>query len=91
MSRTTFMNGLTSDKGIAFDKTGNLYIGLRGGLSKVSADGETITNVPYAGDSSSVEFGTGALSCKDIFFVSGGKIVRYTNDTESAVVPWHVP
>ena len=92
MSRTTFvMNGLTNDRGIAFDKTGNLYIGLSGGLSKVSADGRTITNIPYPGYSASVEFGTGALSCKDIFFVNGGKIVRYTNDTEGAVVPWHVP
>ena len=92
-SRATFvMNGLNADDGIAFDKTGNLYIGFGRGLSKVSADGKMITNIPpYTGNSANVEFGTGALSCKDIYFVNGAKILRYTNDTEGAVVPWHVP
>jgi len=90
--RTTFvMKGLGNADGISFDKDGNLYIGFGMGLSKVSADGQTITHLMGAGNSANVEFGAGALSCKDIYFVNGGKLMRYTNDTEGAVVPWHVP
>ena len=89
--RTVFvMNGLGNDDGIAFDKSGNLYIGFSGGLSKVSAADKTVTHLMGMGASANVEFGAGALSCKDIYFVNGGKLLRYTNDIEGAVVPWHV-
>jgi len=43
----------------------------------------------YVG-AANVEFGAGALDCKDIYYVTGGKIARFTNDTAGAAVPWHV-
>jgi hypothetical protein len=83
-------NMVNADDGLAFDAAGNAYVGFAGGLSRVSADGKTITNLAKGGATANVEFGAGALDCKDIYYVTGGKIARFTNDTAGAAVPWHV-
>jgi sugar lactone lactonase YvrE len=91
-SRTPFVpNGLPNDDGIAFDAMGRLYIGFNGGLSRVSADGMMIMHLAGNGGTANVEFGAGALNCKDVYFVNGGNLVRFENDTAGAVVPWHLP
>jgi len=83
-------NMVNADDGLAFDAVGNAYVGFGGGLSRVSADGKTITNLAKGGATANVEFGAGALDCKDIYYVTGGKIARFMNDTAGAAVPWHV-
>jgi sugar lactone lactonase YvrE len=75
--------------GLAFDAAGNAYVGFGGGVSRVSADGKTLTNLAKGG-AANVEFGAGALDCKDIYYVTGGKIARVANDVAGAPVPWHV-
>ena len=36
-------------------------------------------------------FGAGALNCKDVYYINGGNLTRFENDTAGAVVPWHLP
>jgi sugar lactone lactonase YvrE len=83
-------NMVNADDGLTFDSAGNAYVGFGGGLSRVSADGKTITSLAKGGATANVEFGAGALDCKDIYYVTGGKIARFTNDTAGAAVPWHL-
>jgi sugar lactone lactonase YvrE len=75
--------------GLAFDSAGLAYVGYAGGVSRVSADGKMLTNLAKGG-TANVEFGAGALDCKDIYYVTGGKLARVANDTAGAAVPWHV-
>jgi virginiamycin B lyase len=83
-------NGLVAAAdGLAFDAAGLAYVGYSGGVSRVSANGKTLTNLAKGG-TANVEFGAGALDCKDIYYVQGGKLARVANDTAGAAVPWHV-
>jgi sugar lactone lactonase YvrE len=75
--------------GLAFDADGNAYVGFAGGVSRVSPDGKTLTNLAKGG-TANVEFGAGALDCKDIYAVTGMKIVRVPNTIAGAPVPWHI-
>jgi sugar lactone lactonase YvrE len=79
-----------ADDGLAFDAAGNAYVGYAGGVSRVSADGKMLTNLAKGG-TANLEFGAGALDCKDIYYVTGGKLARVTNDVAGAAVPWHLP
>jgi sugar lactone lactonase YvrE len=82
-------NTVAAADGLAFDAAGNAYVGFGGGVSRVSADGKTLTNL-VKGGTANVEFGAGALDCKDLYAVAGGKLVRVANDTAGAPVPWHL-
>jgi sugar lactone lactonase YvrE len=73
--------------GIAFDKMGNMYV-TSGALWKVTPD-KMVTMVDAAGGAN-VEFGAGALSCKELLWASNPPH-RKTIDAEGMVVPWHVP
>ena len=75
--------------GLAFDAAGNAYIGFGDGVSRASADGKTLTRLSKGG-TANVEFGAGAIDGKDLYAVTGGKIVRIANDVPGAAVPWHV-
>jgi sugar lactone lactonase YvrE len=90
-ARATYvaMGMVAAADGLAFDAAGNAYVGFGGGVSRISPDGKTITNV-VKGGAANVEFGAGALDCKDIYYVTGGKLARVANDTAGAAVPWHV-
>jgi len=83
-------NMVNAADGLAFDADGNAYVGFGGGVERVSADGKTLANLMKAGATANVEFGAGALDCKDLYAVIGGKIVRVPNDVAGAPVPWHV-
>jgi sugar lactone lactonase YvrE len=91
-ARSTFvaMGMVNAADGLAFDAAGNAYVGFSGGVSRVSADGKTLTNLAKGG-TANVEFGAGTLDCKDIYAVTGMKIVRVANDVAGAPVPWHIP
>ncbi len=71
--------------GIAFDKQGNLYV-IASGLWKVTP-AKVITQVSPTGGQG-IEFGAGALSCKDLFY-GGGAFNRMTLTVEGMDVPWH--
>jgi sugar lactone lactonase YvrE len=90
-ARTTYvaMGMVPAADGLAFDAAGNAYVGFGGGVSRISPDGKTLTNL-VKGGTANVEFGAGALDCKDIYYVTGGKLARQANDTAGAAVPWHV-
>jgi glucose/arabinose dehydrogenase len=73
--------------GITFDAKGQMYV-TAGALFRVSADGK----VARLGDAygANADFGTGALSCSDLYTAGNGKgIARFGNDTPGADVPWH--
>jgi hypothetical protein len=76
-----------SADGIAFDKAGNLYA-TAGALWKVTPD--KMTTMVNASGGANVEFGVGALSCKDVLW-AGGETRKATIDTEGMDVPWHRP
>ncbi len=90
--RTTVATGLGSPDGLAFDAMDRIYIGDNSGrLRRLDADGSNPmvlrTGIPSAAN---VEFGSGALSCTDIYVASSGALVRYEmGDTNGARVPWH--
>jgi sugar lactone lactonase YvrE len=90
-ARATFvaMGAVPSADGLGFDANGNAYVGFAAGVSRVSADGKTLTSLAKGG-TANVEFGAGALDCKDLYAVTGGKIVRIPNDVAGAPVPWHI-
>jgi sugar lactone lactonase YvrE len=83
-------NMVNAADGLAFDADGNAYVGFGGGVERVSADGKTLVSLMKGGATANVEFGAGALDCKDLYAVIGGKIVRVPNDVAGAPVPWHI-
>ncbi len=91
---TTFASGLGSPDGLAFDSMGRLYVtdNAGGRLYQVAADG---TGTPMRllngmRAPANVEFGTGALSCTDIYVATGNALMRYEmGTTTGAMVPWH--
>jgi glucose/arabinose dehydrogenase len=89
-SRTAFadVTGGKNADGIAFDSQGRLYV-TAGSLFQVSADGKTVKPLgPSYG--ANAEFGSGALSCSDLYTAGNGKgIFRVAIDTRGADVPWH--
>jgi sugar lactone lactonase YvrE len=76
-----------SADGIAFDKAGNLYA-TAGALWKVTPD--KMTTMVNATGGANVEFGVGALSCKDVLW-AGSETRKVSIDTEGMDVPWHRP
>jgi hypothetical protein len=73
--------------GIAFDKAGNVYV-TSGALWKVTPD-KTITMVNPTGGAN-VEFGTGALSCKELLWAATPPH-HVAIDVDGMDVPWHRP
>jgi len=82
----TLMSG--SGDGIAFDKAGNMYV-TAGGLFKVAVADKKVTMLSGNGGAN-VEFGVGALSCKEILWASTPP-KHLAGDTEGADVYWHRP
>jgi sugar lactone lactonase YvrE len=88
-SRTNFIAaGLDAADGLAFDDAGNVYIGWGEGVTRATPDGQTLTRLAK-GRTANVEFGAGAIPAKDLYAVTGKKIVRIANDFAGAAVPWH--
>jgi sugar lactone lactonase YvrE len=78
--------GAGSGDGIAFDKDGNMYV-TAGGLYRVAAADQKVTTVNAAGGAN-VEFGVGALSCKELIWAATPPHHQAV-DIEGLDVPWH--
>ena len=90
-ARTTVAMNLGSPDGIAFDAAGRIYVtdNAAGRLIRLAADGTgmTVLRMDLRG-AANVEFGAGALNCRDIY-VAGDSIYRIEGDAAGAMVPWH--
>jgi hypothetical protein len=75
--------------GIAFDAEGRALVTAKSQLYRLSADGKTAELLgPSYG--ANVDFGAGALSCRDVYVAGNGKgILRREYDTPGMNVPWH--
>jgi len=73
--------------GIAFDKTGRVYV-TASGLHLISADFKTTTPVAGFGSGANLDFGAGALSCNDLYGVAGFAR-KDMLDQPGMDVPWH--
>jgi sugar lactone lactonase YvrE len=89
-ARATFVTlPETRADGIAFDATGNVYVTAHAILYRISADGKTVDSLG-ASNGANIEFGVGALSCRDIYVAGNGKgIVRHEGTVRGMDVPWH--
>jgi len=91
--RAEAASGLGNPDGIAVDADGRLYVtdNGTGRLLRTEADGSGMmmlaTGIPAA---ASLDFGSGALSCSDIYIASSATMARYEMGTANgADVPWH--
>jgi streptogramin lyase len=91
--RSTVAHNLGSPDGLAFDAMGRIYVtdNVGGRLIRLNADGTNPTVLLMGMTApANVEFGTGALSCTDIYVATGGVMMRYEmGTTNGADVPWH--
>ena len=83
------MNAGNAD-GIAFDKSGNMYV-TANGLFKITPQ-KVVTRLRAANEvpGANIEFGVGALRCSDMYIAGNGRgISRVMNDIDGLEVPWH--
>jgi hypothetical protein len=86
-----FADSQTPD-GMALDDEGRVYVVDDGGsLMRIQAGGIVSTTLleidretPHA-----IEFGAGALDCRDLYITSTGPMLRYEAERGGAPVPWH--
>ena len=71
--------------GIAFDNAGNMYV-TSGVLWKITP--QKVASMIDLNGGANVEFGAGALSCKELLWAAGDH--RITLDVEGMTVPWHL-
>jgi sugar lactone lactonase YvrE len=93
VSRDVFIDlpGAKNGDGIAFDKAGNVYL-TAAGLWKVTPD-KKVTMLSAQGGAN-IEFGAGALSCKELLWVTNNAMVppqHIQSDVEGRDVYWHRP
>jgi len=84
-------NGAKHGDGIAFDKTGNVYL-TAAGLFKVTPD-KTVTMLNAQGGAN-IEFGIGALSCSEIVWATNSGTIppqHIPGTIAGADVYWHRP
>lgn len=91
-ARETVASRLGSPDGVALDRDGTIYVTDNGAgrLLRIEADGSTTTLQSGINAAASLEFGTGALDCEDLYVASGRTLVRYeAGTTPGRAVPWH--
>lgn len=92
-ARDPIAQDLGNPDGLAFDAEGRIYVGDNGGdrLLRLDADGTNmmvLRGTLYA--AANVEFGSGVLSCSDIYVASSSGVVRFEGGTTvGRVTPWH--
>lgn len=90
--REMVASGLGSPDGVAVDAEGTIYVtdNGRGRLLRLASDGSSMAILTGARSAASVDFGSGALDCEDIYVASGGAMARYEMGTvPGRSVPWH--
>ncbi len=92
-ARADAATGLGNPDGVAVDADGRLYVtdNGTGRLLRTEADGsDMMILAPGMSAAASLDFGSGALRCSDIYVATGGTVVRYQDGTANgAPVPWH--
>jgi sugar lactone lactonase YvrE len=92
-ARAEAATGLGSPDGIALDADGRFYVTDNGAgrLLRLEPDGsDMMILTPGISAAASLDFGSGDLSCSDIYVASSGTLVRYEmGTTNGADVPWH--
>ena len=89
--RATVASFPTPDS-LALDAMGRIYVTSEGGgvLARMSPEGSGIEQVvPGLSSPFALDFGRGALSCSDLFYVAAGRVMRFENDTPGALTLWH--
>jgi len=84
--------GLGSPDGVAVDAEGTIYVTDNGGgrLLRLAADGSSTPVLSGVRSAASLDFGSGALDCEDIYVASGRTMARYEMGTVAGrAVPWH--
>jgi sugar lactone lactonase YvrE len=87
-ARATFVSPgkLAYADGLAFDSSGNAYVGYGEGIARVSPDGAQMKRLTRGG-TANVEFGT--IDRGNLYAVTAGQVVRIGTDAIGAAVPWH--
>jgi sugar lactone lactonase YvrE len=92
-ARETAAMGLGAPDGVALDADGRFYVTDNGSgrLYRIEADGTGRMTLDMGiGAAASLDFGSGALSCSDLYVASSGEMTRYEMGTANgADVLWH--
>jgi hypothetical protein len=83
--------GAAGAQGAAFDDMGRLYVSAGGQLRRIAANGARVETM-LASSTGPLEFGIGALNCRDIYAGSASTgLRRHTLEARGMLVPWHRP
>ncbi len=90
--REMVASSLGSPDGVALDAEGTIYVtdNGRGRLLQLAPDGSATVLSMGVRSAASLDFGSGALDCEDIYVASGGTMARYEMGAVAGrAVPWH--
>jgi hypothetical protein len=90
-ARATVASSLGSPDGVAVAADGTIYVSDNSGgrvLRIVGSSGEVVST-GRIGAAASLEFGSGAVNCEDLYVASSGNLGRVADLGPGRAVPWH--